>query len=91
MPGVQNVLADYKSRNFSDNLEWSLNNKIFEKIVHVFGQPEIDLFASRLNKKVDRFVSWKPDPEAEANNAFSMNSKVSRRGERVLCAGFGDI
>ena len=66
-------MADYKSRHFSDNLEWRLNNKVFHKIVGIFGLPEIDLFASRLNKKVERFVSWGPDPEAEAIDAFTMD------------------
>ena len=72
IPGVENVLADFKSRNFSDNLEWSMRDKLYQRIVEVFGWPEIDLFATRLNKKVDRFVSWLPDPEAEAIDAFSI-------------------
>ena len=73
IPGVDNVLADYKSRNFEDNLEWELNEKLFNRIVDTFGQPKIDLFASRLNMKVERFVSWKPDPEALAIDAFTLN------------------
>ena len=73
IPGVENVLADYKSRNFADELEWSLNDKLFEKVTERFGLPEIDLFATRLNKKVPRFVWWHPDPEACAIDAFLMN------------------
>ena len=34
--GVENVLADYKSRNFSDNLEWSLSTGLFKRIVNCF-------------------------------------------------------
>ena len=34
-----------------------------------------DLFASRLNRQVDTFVSWKPEPEAWAVDAFSLNCK----------------
>ena len=48
IPGTDNILADFKSRNFSDNTEWSLNEDIFKKVVTNFGQPEIDLFASRV-------------------------------------------
>ena len=73
IPGVDNVLADYKSRHFEDNLEWCLSDKIFRTIVSVFGKPEVDLFASRLNHKLDRFVSWKPDPQAIAVDAFSLD------------------
>ena len=72
IPGVENTLADYKSRHFPDNIEWELNDKIFEKICKVFGQPEVDLFASRGNNKVERFVSWGPDPGAWRIDAFSM-------------------
>ena len=31
------------------------------------------MFASRLNKQIDRFVSWRPDPDAVAVNGFSLN------------------
>ena len=57
VPGIQNELADYKSRHFMDNLEWILNDKIFHKAVQVLGRPEVDLFASLLNRKTDKFVS----------------------------------
>lgn len=39
----------------------------------VFGTPSIALFASRLNKQVVSFCSWKPDPEAEYFDSFSLN------------------
>ena len=72
LPGVDNVVADYYSRHFSDNTEWSLDGKIYSKICKVFGEPEIDLFASRLNHKTDVYVSWHPDPQAVAVDAFTM-------------------
>ena len=72
IPGIENVIADYKSRNFEDNIEWSLSDRLFERIVDRFGEPDIDLFASRLNHKVDRFVSWSPEPGAFAIDAFSL-------------------
>ena len=39
----------------------------------VFYIPWVDLFASRLNRQVDLFVSWKPEPEAWAVDAFSIS------------------
>ena len=72
IPGVENVLADYKSRHFSDNVEWMLNPKIFGKICQRFGLPQVDLFASRLNKQVELYVSWLPDPGSIAVDAFSI-------------------
>lgn len=71
IPGIENE-ADFYSRHFNENIEWKLNAAIFSKLVGIFGMPEIDMFASRLNKQLKRFVSWKPDPEAEAIDAFSV-------------------
>ena len=45
--------------------------------------PGIDLFASRLNKKVQIFFSWKPEPEASFIDAFSIDWK-----ELELCYCF---
>ena len=73
IPGRDNKVADFKSRNFIDNKEWSLCDKKFNSIVKHLFLPEIDLFASRLNKKVDKFISWKPEPGCWAVDAFSVN------------------
>ena len=35
--------------------------------------PEIDLFATKNNTQLDRFCSFKPDPEALYINSFSLN------------------
>ena len=35
--------------------------------------PDIDLFASRINKQFDPFVSYVPDPEAVHVNAFTLD------------------
>lgn len=73
IPGKKNVLADEASRNFNDRHEWKLNPKIFKELCVVFGTPSIDLFASRLNKQIDCFCSWRPDPEAKHVDAFTLN------------------
>jgi uncharacterized protein YqgQ len=71
-PGVENVEADRASREFKENLEWTLNQKIFDRICRKLEvQPEIDLFASRLNNKLSRYVAWQPDPGAESIDAFT--------------------
>ena len=48
-----------------------INKCVFLELVKIFGSPAIDLFASRLNKQVTTFVSWKPDPDALFIDAFS--------------------
>ena len=67
---MDNTLADYMSRNFSDNIKWELNQNIFDKICKVFGKP--DLFVSRLNNKLDTYISWAPEPGAWKVDAFSV-------------------
>ena len=56
----------------SENVEWKLNEGIFTELMNIFGMPEVDMFASRLHKQSECFVSWKPDPEAVAVDAISV-------------------
>ena len=72
-PGILNVEADEASRKFADETEWALQPSIFHDICKIFGTPDIDLFASRNNKQVDCFCSWKPDPDAFCIDSFSIN------------------
>ena len=71
--GKDNVSADRLSRNFSDSTEWKLNERVFSLICSQTFMPDIDLFASRLNRQLNKFVSWMPDPEALTSNAFSIS------------------
>ena len=54
--------ADFGSRHLSTRTEWTLPVPVFQKLVHRTFLPSIDLFASRLNAKLERYVSWFPDP-----------------------------
>lgn len=69
--GVDNP-ADKHSRIFHDTTEWKLNEAVFESLTERWGLPDVDLFASRLNHQVDRYVSWGPDPDAIHIDAFTM-------------------
>ena len=71
IPGVLNTLADFKSRHFVDNTEWQLSDKIWGKICNAFGTPEVNLFASRINAKISKYMSWGPDPDACVIDAFT--------------------
>lgn len=49
IPGTKNLTeADRESRYFSDNKEWMIRSDIFQQITYLWGDPSIDLFASRL-------------------------------------------
>lgn len=72
LKGSENVQADYFSRHFrSESAEWMLKKEIFDRICSQMFFPDIDLFASRLNCQLSRFVSWFPQPGAFRNDAFS--------------------
>lgn len=71
IPGINNTAADAESRKTRRETEWSLNPIVFQKaIAEISVQPDIDLFASRLNYKCERYVSYQPDPGSYAVNAF---------------------
>ena len=72
IPGVENTEADHHSRIRDDNKEWSITSLTFNQISLMFGAPDIDLFASRTNCKLAKYVSWKPDPGCFAVDAFSI-------------------
>lgn len=67
-----NTEADKASRFSNMDTEWELHESCFQDIVREFGQPEIDLFATRINKKCSKFVSWKRDPDAYDIDAFTL-------------------
>ena len=67
-----NIEADKQSRLLEDSTEWKLNPTLFHKIVEKFGKPDKDLFATRIDKHLDSYLSWHPEPEAMAINVFSL-------------------
>ena len=71
----KNVVADKESRSkkLRNNLEWSLQTSIFDKIRLVYGPVTIDIFASQINAKVGRFYSYTPDPEACGHDTFTFS------------------
>jgi len=71
IPGVENITADYESRKINDRTEWMLDTGVFNKINNIWGPLSLDLFASRTNSQLYRYVSWKPDPYALYIDAFT--------------------
>ena len=65
LPGSKNVIGDKESRKLYHEGEWRLNPVCIKIAMSKFNfQPEIDLFASRLNKQFNQYCSYRPDPEA---------------------------
>ena len=73
IPGRLNVIADKLSRlGQTIQTEWSLLQEVFLLICNHWYHPQIDLFATRYNHKLPRFVSPVPDPQAWAVDALSL-------------------
>ena len=79
IPGIDNIFSDWASRHLPDNLEWSLNKSVFKKMCkHLAVSPVIDLTATRINSKCERFYSFGPDPYSEHVDCFTIAwNKVS--------------
>jgi len=73
LPSHLNIEADWESRNCQDSSEWKLAPRVFRGMCQKLGQPEIDLFASRLSHQLPAYMAWKPDPGSKATDAFSQS------------------
>lgn len=59
LPGALNVMADKQSQQLIDQTEWHLRADVLQEISKIWGTPNIDLFASRLNYQLTKCdLSW---------------------------------
>ncbi|XP_053595511.1 uncharacterized protein LOC128667832 [Microplitis demolitor] len=73
IPSKENTDADRESRRSNIDTEWELGDSFFGEIARKWKNLEIDLFAMRVNAKIQKFCSWKRDPEAFCIDAFTMD------------------
>ena len=74
IPGHLNVIADKLSRHGQViQTEWSLSPRVFQLLCAKWGTPQMDLFATRFNTKLNRFVSPVPDQAAWAVDALNLH------------------
>ena len=72
IPGELNVAADALSRNTPIEAEWSLPQSEFQRLVGLHGaSPQVDLFASPLNARLQCFLAPFGHPFAAGVDAFS--------------------
>lgn len=73
IPEWDNVAADLESRRMNSDAQWKLNNILPQSVsAKLNNSPSIDLFPSRLNMQFPVLVSYWPDPEALAIDAFTV-------------------
>ena len=75
IPGIQNTEAGLESRKNEVHTEWKLRENIFSSICSQLNtNPKINVFATRLNRQLSTFVSYRPDPKCIAVNSFLLDS-----------------
>ena len=75
-PGHLNVIADKLSQHIQViQTEWSLLQEVFDPLCRRWHKPTVDLFATRFNHKLPRFVSPVPDRLAWKVDALSLQWK----------------
>lgn len=57
-----NTEADFEYMRLDKETEFELSDAAFQMISKKFGNPDIDLFASRINAKNKFYISWGKDP-----------------------------
>ena len=67
-----NSTADGESRTLQSSGEWMLERSICHRVMQALGPCSVDLFATRLNNQLERYVSWRPDPFAIATDTFTI-------------------
>jgi hypothetical protein len=74
LPGKFNSIAYEESRRPLTAGDWMLSTSAFENIQRIWGM-KVDLFARSWNRQLKIFVSWFPQPETVATDAFTLNWK----------------
>ncbi len=73
VPGIlMNVVADHQSRLNLEAGDWKLRSESFQRISS-WWSPQINLFVAAWNRQLDRFISWQPQPDAMAVDAFTLD------------------
>jgi hypothetical protein len=73
IPGRLNVLADGLSRGQALPTEWTLHKEVFLQVQSLYPGMQIDIFATRLNNRLQKFVSPVPDPLALAVDGLAVD------------------
>ena len=69
---------DLESRKINYDTEWKLNTELLQQALQILGvNPDLDLFASRINTQLSSYVSFKPDPGAKAVQSVMLSLQLS--------------
>ena len=71
IPWKQNIIADRESRVCHVDSEWMLSPRYLHQSLNLLSfKPDIDLFATQINRQFSDYVAYRPVPEAKFMDAF---------------------
>ena len=74
IPGKQNIIADRESRVSHVDSKWMLSPRYLHQSLNLLSfKPDIDLFATQINRQFSDYVAYRPDPEATFMDAFTID------------------
>ncbi|KAG8536681.1 hypothetical protein GDO81_025866 [Engystomops pustulosus] len=71
LKGTENTTADFLSRRKILPNEWCIKEEIFQYLSSLWGEPQIDLFATKRNSKCRHFFSLEKGETRNRLDAFS--------------------
>jgi hypothetical protein len=58
---TQLLTLDFLSKDKNSDMGWMLNTEVFQLAQKIFGKCDIDLFASKDNHQLSKYISYLPD------------------------------
>ena len=74
IPGKENIIADRESRVCHVDSEWMLSPRYLHQSLNLLSfKPDIDLFATQINRQFSDYVAYRPGPGAKFIDAFTID------------------
>ena len=74
IPGKQNITANRKSRVCHVDSEWMLSPRYLHQSLNLLSfKPDIDLFATQINRQFSDYVAYRREPEVKFIDAFPID------------------
>ena len=88
IPGLEMAADEWsRAKALEDRGDWCIRQEAFEWVCKTLNvRPEMDLFASRLNNKCDRYYSFRRDPRAMDFDALSADKNWAQVAEVCYAA-----
>ena len=82
VPEKMNVEANRGTQEFKGSREWKMDPHRFRKICLAWGNPDIDLFATRVSHQIPQYMLWKLEPFSKGSGC------IPNKLESNLCLRF---